>query len=130
MSVDVFFMRFADQDVQPVPLDLVRPVLERFATVTDDGIVTFEGQETEQGVLETDESGMLQQILFPRCEFSPGFQECAYALLSECGLCMFDDTLVAIYAAADVKDDIPPSLLDQMSRGLTLVERPDQIQSG
>jgi len=130
MSVGAFFMRVADHDVEPVPLDTVRSVLARFATVTEDGIVTFEGQEAEQGVLETDDSGMLQQIVFPRCQFSREFQECAYALLRKCGLCLFDESLVSLYAAHDIREDIPPSLLDQMSKGFTLVERPDQIQDG
>ena len=130
MSVDVFFMRFVGQEVQPVPFNHVRTVLERCASVTDDGIVTFDGEEVEQTSLEIDCTGMFQQLLIPRCQLTPRFQECAYALLNECGLCMFDESLDAIYAVTNISDEIPTNLLDQMANGLVLVARPDQIGSG
>jgi len=131
MSIDAFLMRFESEELVGVQFELVKSVFERFGTVNIAGasvVVTFpDGEISDQIFFEIQEDGTISEICLPRAALDERYRQFTFAMMTEGKMCLFDETLDAIFAITDVTPDIPADLLTQVSRGVITISSSDEI---
>ena len=129
MGYTAFCQLFAEE--ASIPLDVARPVLERFGQVRE---AEIGGLELATGVdaignfvdLHLDEGGGLSGVSVSRPR--TGFEGFAFALLEELGMAVFGQECEAIFATSDVSEHVPAFMLENAGGRVVVVTSVEDLR--